>query len=231
MVRMVVVMTSRTCLFLMGFFWITVDDQRNKDITKEGCFGKVSIPLKTSVTVSNHLSFMDIMVLASKCDAPSFVAKHSVKSVFLVGRVACCLGSLFVNLSKTSQDPSQSLSQQIISRQHFFDRLFPSSLLFLLQFKTSHALCCLNSTHSKKDNPGIPSLVIFPEGTTTNGSAIGLSFNFLFSTIVISMILIFDDHEQKRRKKTDDLKVQFRKGAFLAGHPVQIVCVKSVSSQ
>ena len=100
---------------------------------------------KAFVVVSNHLGYIDAMILAChyRC---SFVAKGAFERLPLIGTMAPALQTLFVR-------EGQSLTTALVER--------------------------VQKTHqchiTKIDCPGCPGclnkLVIFPEGTTTNGHA------------------------------------------------------------
>ena len=100
---------------------------------------------KAYVIVANHLGYIDILVLFSMFKA-SFVAKGDLERTPIIGTFARALQCMFVR-------KGQSLTTQLINR--------------------------VKSTHechaARRSCPGCPScqmkLVIFPEGTTTNGTA------------------------------------------------------------
>ncbi len=58
-------------------------------------------PPKTGILVSNHLSYLDILVLAAR-HPTIFVAKREVRSWPLIGWCAQCAGTLFINREKKS---------------------------------------------------------------------------------------------------------------------------------
>ncbi len=117
------------------------------------CFGIVHIERmraapsehKAYVVVSNHLGYVDAMILAChfRC---SFVAKGAFEKLPLIGTMAPALQTLFVR-------EGESLTAALVDR-----------------VQRTHQ-CHL----AKTDCPGCPGclnkLVIFPEGTTTNGRA------------------------------------------------------------
>lgn len=104
-----------------------------------------SSPAEAYVIVANHLGYIDILVLLCKFKG-SFVAKGELESAPVIGRLARALQCMFVRKGR-------SLTSQLIARVQ------------------STYIC-----HRKRIGcTGCPScmskLVIFPEGTTTNGTA------------------------------------------------------------
>ena len=102
-------------------------------------------PAKAYVIVANHLGYIDILVLLSMFRG-SFVAKGELENAFVVGRLARALQCMFVR-------KGQSLTSQLINRVR------------------STYQC-----HEERETcPSCPAcmskLVIFPEGTTSNGTA------------------------------------------------------------
>lgn len=102
-------------------------------------------PTKAYVIVANHLGYIDILVLLCKFRG-SFVAKGELENTPVIGRLARALQCMFVR-------KGQSLTSQLIAR-------------------VQSTYAC----HRKRVTcPGCPAcmskLVIFPEGTTTNGTA------------------------------------------------------------
>lgn len=99
---------------------------------------------KGFVIVANHLGYIDILVLMCKFRG-SFVAKGAIESTPFVGVIAKALQCMFVR-------SGQSLTSQLITR-----------------VKDTY-VCHMR----RKKCPGCPTcmmkLVIFPEGTTTNGT-------------------------------------------------------------
>lgn len=102
-------------------------------------------PEKAYVIVANHLGYIDILVLLCMFKG-SFVAKGELEHTPIIGYLARALHCMFVR-------KGQSLTTQLVAR-----------------IQSTH-VC-----HKKRVNcPGCPpcmsKLVIFPEGTTTNGTA------------------------------------------------------------
>lgn len=101
-------------------------------------------PSKAYVIVSNHLGYIDVLVLLCKYKG-SFVAKGDLESAPVIGRLARALQCMFVRKGR-------SLTTQLIARVQ-----------------------ATYTCHRKRVAcTGCPScmskLVIFPEGTTTNGT-------------------------------------------------------------
>lgn len=111
----------------------------------EDCPQGLTTPGKAYVIVANHLGYIDILVLLCKFQG-SFVAKGDLERTPVIGRLARALQCMFVR-------KGQSLTSQLIAR-----------------VQSTYACHRLRATC-----PGCPAcmsnLVIFPEGTTTNGSA------------------------------------------------------------
>lgn len=102
-------------------------------------------PQKAYVIVANHLGYIDILTLLCKYHG-SFVAKGDLEHTPIIGSLARALQCMFVR-------PGSSLTSQLI-------------------YRVKSTYIC----HRKRNScPGCPAclskLVIFPEGTTTNGSA------------------------------------------------------------
>jgi lysophosphatidylcholine acyltransferase / lyso-PAF acetyltransferase len=100
------------------------------------------------VTVANHLGYIDIIVLFAKYRG-SFVAKGDIEKTPIVGTIATALQCMFVR-------EGTPLTSQLISR-----------------VKTTYT--CHRNRAMTGGCPGCPTcmnrLVIFPEGTTCNGTA------------------------------------------------------------
>lgn len=103
------------------------------------------VPENAYVIVANHLGYIDILVLLSKFQG-SFVAKGDLERAPIVGIVARSLQCMFVR-------KGQSLTTQLINRM------------------TTTYRCHRTRESCPKCPACMSKLVIFPEGTTTNGSA------------------------------------------------------------
>ena len=89
-----------------------------------------------NIAVANHGSYLDIFVLMSQMN-PSFVAKHEVINIPIIGTVAKAMQSVFVDRTDAA------------SRANTFEMM-------------KRRAC----------TPGFPPLLVFPEGTTTNGTSL-----------------------------------------------------------
>lgn len=115
---------ARMALFVLGFYYIPVTGRRDP---------------KFRTIVSNHQSFLDILVFMSAC-FPAFVAKAGVLSVPFIGRLSRTFQCLYV--AKHTDPNAPSATAAIMARQREMEQP--------------------NSLH--------PSLLVFAEGTTTNGA-------------------------------------------------------------
>lgn len=133
---------ARSILFVsFGVYYIKTDTQQFSDEVPR----KANSPSEAYVIVGNHLGYIDILVLLCKYRG-SFVAKGELEFTPIVGRIARALQCMFVR-------KNQSLTSQLITR-----------VRSTYQCHTKRKTCS-----------GCPScmskLVIFPEGTTTNGTS------------------------------------------------------------
>lgn len=130
-------------LFVLGFYSIEVVDEREEERRETG------------VVVSNHLSFLDVLVHCAMLDTPSFVAKESAIEVPLFGRFFSFMSCLLVPTRAHERAHSSRTGKQrtvttaMIERQQRFDRLYEE--------------------HATSTVFPLPPLIVFSEGTTTNG--------------------------------------------------------------
>jgi len=101
---------------------------------------------EASVLVCNHVGYWDIPILLEAFE-PTFVAAESVQDVPIIGRIAKILGTIFVK-HPNKIEKNKSSATFLISR---------------LQWLTKQR-------NEKGENNTTRPIVIFPEGTTTNGS-------------------------------------------------------------
>lgn len=94
---------------------------------------------QTAILVSNHISYIDAMVLASVFGAPKVLAKAGTLQVPLLGRFAKEIGCIEVDRSNRNSRAA-----------------------------TLDSIC----EHSDAWRPGDRPLLLFPEGTTSNGAAL-----------------------------------------------------------
>ncbi|KAI0565843.1 lysophospholipid acyltransferase LPEAT1 isoform X1 [Gracilaria domingensis] len=128
------------------FFSFGVYNIKSDSAHPESMASNKTLPAsKAYVIVANHLGYIDILILLCRFHA-SFVAKGELEKVMFVGTIARALQCMFVRRG-------QSLTSQLISRVQ-----------------------ATYECHRRRENcPGcaacMSKLVIFPEGTTANGTA------------------------------------------------------------
>lgn len=105
-----------------------------------------SSPPEAYVVVANHLGYIDIVVLLAKYRG-SFVAKGAIEKVPFLGTVAMALQCMFVR-------PGDPLTDQLIER-----------------VKSTYACHCGRATKCPGCGSCMNKIIIFPEGTTSNGGA------------------------------------------------------------
>ncbi|XWS24331.1 hypothetical protein CRYUN_Cryun28dG0092200 [Craigia yunnanensis] len=154
---------SRSLLFLVGFYWINEthkDSANTQENSKTEGTNQSDEQERPGATVSNHLSYLDILYQMSS-SFPSFVAKRSVAKIPLIGLISKCLGCVFVQRESKSSD-----------------------------FK-GVAGVVTDRVREAHQNESAPMMMLFPEGTTTNGDYL-LSFKtgaFLARAPVVPVIL------------------------------------------
>eukprot|EP00484_Ammonia_sp_Unknown_P017464 CAMPEP_0197037772 /NCGR_PEP_ID=MMETSP1384-20130603/14899_1 /TAXON_ID=29189 /ORGANISM="Ammonia sp." /LENGTH=426 /DNA_ID=CAMNT_0042468123 /DNA_START=27 /DNA_END=1307 /DNA_ORIENTATION=+ len=145
--------SGRAGLFFYGFHHLSITHYSYKDMKQQ--FGYTppmeieydakgqEVHPQCNIITSNHLGFADILFLLWYCDG-SFVAKLAMKDVFGIGAICSAMQALYVEKGK-------STTQAINTRT-----------------RSTHDL------HSNVECKGCSlcssNLVIFPEGTTTNGN-------------------------------------------------------------
>ena len=155
--RMMFPYLSRSVLFACGFFSIRItrdssskssqpshaEEQEQEGEEEEGSYA----------LISNHTSMLDPLVLIYTHCA-GFVAKDSIATVPIIGTITKALNSLFVDRLKGQGN----FTARLVERQHLLaKRCHPSP------YQMNSRL-----DESGKDNEE-GRIVIFPEGTTTNG--------------------------------------------------------------
>jgi len=91
------------------------------------------------IVISNHVSWADIVLHMSTPESPSFLAKHSVEHYPIFGPTAKALQAIFVK--RDNRDNKEGVMTQIKERIDLY----------------------------KEKPQSIPKLIVFPEGTTSNG--------------------------------------------------------------
>jgi lysophosphatidylcholine acyltransferase/lyso-PAF acetyltransferase len=144
----------RIGLFFSGFYIINryyvsqkqVDKIRATDLKIKNSSTEKRNQHEPCVIVCNHISMIDIIVLLAEFNIVSFVALDRLKDTLLFGDWMQQINCLFV-----SDNNKKNLVTEIITRQEQYHQSLEES-------QHSH----------KVELP--PRLVIFPEGTTTNGN-------------------------------------------------------------
>ncbi len=137
----------RLCLFFIGFVrvrWVAVDWNGE---TIPSAAGRTEGPPQTYAgIVSNHLSWADILVHMSHF-FPAFVARSSTASTMFVGSISKAMGCLYVERAKTKNDDERQDKPKA-----------GSGVSALVKAR-------MEGYQSSGKRP----LLLFPEGTTTNG--------------------------------------------------------------
>ncbi|GJM88351.1 hypothetical protein PR202_ga04405 [Eleusine coracana subsp. coracana] len=139
---------ARAMMFVFGFYWIRKFDCRSLHAEDEHEDHSKELE-RPGAIVSNHVSYVDILYHMS-ASFPSFVAKRSVARLPLVGlirkftwcyTIICskCLGCIFVQRESKTSD-FKGVSGAVTER--------------------------IQRAHQQKN---APMMLLFPEGTTTNG--------------------------------------------------------------
>jgi lysophosphatidylcholine acyltransferase / lyso-PAF acetyltransferase len=140
---------ARAALFV-SFGIYNIGTSSIPDCKKRPSHLPASVSNHAHVIVANHLGYLDVLVLFAKYNG-SFVAKEELETTRIVGTVATALQCMFVR-------EGQSLTTQLITR-------------------VQNTLACHRARQASLENgcPGCPTcmkpLIIFPEGTTCNGTA------------------------------------------------------------
>lgn len=138
---------ARSCLYSFGFYNIKHKKLNISNIDPSYPKEHESDLQKkpAPIVISNHISWVDIFIYMTSPECPSFMAKHDVEKYPLVGPIAQGLQALFVE--RHNKDQRGDIVTKLKERIERFEK-FP---------KTT------------------PQVLIFPEGTTSNGEYI-LSF-------------------------------------------------------
>ncbi|KAJ0087238.1 hypothetical protein Patl1_09106 [Pistacia atlantica] len=148
---------SRVMLFVLGFYWIKetykiADAQEKSSSTQSEVNNQVEEPERPGAIISNHVSYLDILYHMSS-SFPSFVAKRSVAKLPLVG---------LIRLVHFILHPS-NLALQVPRLCLYVQRESKSS-----DFKGVSGVVTERVQEAHRDKSA-PMMMLFPEGTTTNG--------------------------------------------------------------
>ena len=167
----------RWLLLVSGYFWIPINNSHNNG--KNRVFERGRCP---KIIVSNHVSNMEILHMltlpfqdsSGNPVLPVFVTKESIFGLPVIGTITRdVLGSIgvarkqkFTNKNKNEKE-KQNLQQQQQQRQHSSDSISKSCTEQILE--RVH-----NGGKNENDaiDVGYGPIVIFPEGTTTNGTCL-----------------------------------------------------------
>ncbi|XP_071923622.1 lysophospholipid acyltransferase LPEAT1 isoform X4 [Coffea arabica] len=173
--RAVIVQTGRFCsralLFIFGFYWISETHRDIVDVSFNGKFG-TQVSFSTESKDQSQDSARPGVIVSNhvsyldilyhmSSSFPSFVAKRSVAKLPLVGLISKCLGCVYVQRESKSSD-FKGVSGIVNDR--------------------------IKEAHQDKN---APMMMLFPEGTTTNGDFL-LPFKtgaFLAKAPVLPVIL------------------------------------------
>jgi len=140
-IKLVTRFFSRLCLYGLGFYYIKRVKLDIADFDPSYPKEKAANQKGNSapIIVSNHVSFIDIFLQIYNPEVPSFVAKAAIKNYPIFGAGATALKTIF--LQREDKDKRGDVFQQIRERVQEFNA-----------------------------NPiTTPPILIFPEGTTSNG--------------------------------------------------------------
>jgi lysophosphatidylcholine acyltransferase/lyso-PAF acetyltransferase len=136
--KKVIRLTSRFTLLMTGFYNIPVIVKKYKDVYSKLEFSKTS---QTSIIISNHVSYMDIIYYLSRSETPGFIAREETSQLPFIGTFARILQCLF--LDRKSRDTRLDVLNSLKTR-----------------------------VEKIKGGLNYNNILIFPEGTTTNGRCI-----------------------------------------------------------
>jgi len=130
---------------------------------------KKSAPISAGVIVCNHISYIDFMILFLVLDGPSFVGKKEMVQLPLTKRVGDWGQCLYVDRDREKSAQSDSMHVPSLASASTSTSVGASSGSIASGITLRQQLHAAARAEGKVS---LPPLVIFPEGTTTNGSAI-----------------------------------------------------------
>ena len=168
---------ARVLLFSLGFFTIQIKrdaavysysekvegfiKQDNSDYISSVLHGQSETLPPT--TVSNHVSWVDIPLLMYSCGCPSFVSKASVKNIPFIGKISEMMQCVFVDREKRESKGKDDGDSTNVSKKSEQSGKFKSSTGSLIRDRMNGVQTSLAPSMSTSP------LLIFPEGTTSNG--------------------------------------------------------------
>ncbi|WVY89930.1 hypothetical protein V8G54_035444 [Vigna mungo] len=183
---------SRLMLFVFGFYWITHTYRippapvENSTTTNEQENNAQSEDTRPGVIISNHVSYLDILY-HMYASFPSFVAKRSVAKLPLLGLISKCLGCVLV------QRESKSSDFKGVSGFWIYSGRLACVGVSQLSSDSAYSSVVTERIREAHQNPSAPTMMLFPEGTTTNGEFL-LPFKtggFLAKAPVLPVILTY----------------------------------------
>jgi len=130
---------SRSGLYACGFYSVEYKSLKISDLDETYPIHQEQKQTSAPIIISNHVSWADICLYMSCPECPSFLAKQSVERYPIFGPTAKALRAIFVK--RESRDNKEGVMTQIKERIDLY----------------------------KQDPHTTPQLIIFPEGTTSNG--------------------------------------------------------------
>jgi len=137
-------LTTRSFLLACGVYWV-----KRTSLADPGHTGPVP-----KVIVANHSSYLDVILMMSTY-AAAFLAKTGTLGVPMIGRISEAIGCIYVDLKTRSRGLE--------------DKKNPDSTPGREGSVTAHL--CKKIVELEADPDSQP-IVVFPEGTTTNGTAL-----------------------------------------------------------
>lgn len=137
--RCVVRAACRATLFFVGFFHIPIEEKKFNPEKYPELICKKNV--SSTLFVSNHVSYLDIIYFLASADTPCFVAKAETIKIPLISLYAQVIQCIFVNRESTQ-----------------------ARLAVLNDLKERVSKLNQGRRFSK--------MVVFPEGTTTNGKGL-----------------------------------------------------------